>query len=212
MLIPVIRQRLLKVEKLRSESSEISTRKMSKFPHRYYFYAHKETSSIIIPRTSSERRDYIPIGFLDSQTVISDAAQAIYDAEPWIFGVISSRMHMTWVRAVAGRLKTDYRYSSALCYNTFPIMPLTTKQKEEISQHVYSVLGEREKHSEKTMAEMYDPDKMPAGLKEAHHNLDLAIERIYRSKPFTSDEERLEYLFKLYEQMIKEENVKNVIN
>ena len=112
---------------------------------------------------------------------------------------------MTWVKAVGGRLKTDYRYSAELCYNTFPVPDLTEKQKETINTHVYNVLEEREKHSEKTMAELYDPDKMPDGLREAHHHLDLAVERCYRSKPFTSDEERLEYLFKLYEDMTAKE-------
>lgn len=204
-----VKNRLNNVKNIRENSSEISTRKMANFPHRYYFSAHKNTNSIIIPRTSSENREYIPIGFLNSETIISDAAQAIYDAEPWIFGVISSRMHMTWVRAVAGRLKTDYRYSSALCYNTFPIPQLTVKQKEEITRHVLNILDEREKHSEKTMAQLYDPEKMPMDLKEAHHSLDLAIDRCYRSKPFSSDGERLETLFKLYEQMIKEEKSSN---
>lgn len=207
--INFIKERLEKVRNLRAKSSESSTRKMADSPHRYYFSAHKETDSIIIPRTSSENREYIPIGFLNSQTVISDAAQAIYDAEPWIFGVISSRMHMTWMRAVAGRLKTDYRYSSALVYNTFPIPSLSTKQKEEITRHVYNILEEREKHSEKTISQLYDPEKMPASLREAHHFLDLAIERCYRSRPFNNDEERLETLFKLYEQMIEEEKAKS---
>ena len=103
----------------------------------------------------------------------------------------------------------DMQYSNTLCYNTFPIPSLSSKQKDEITRHVYTVLEEREKHPEKTIAQMYDPDKMPEGLKEAHHQLDLAIERIYRSKPFKSDEERLEHLFKLYEQMIEEEKTKN---
>ena len=206
--IPEIKKRLDKISEMRAKSTEASTRKIAKTPHKYYFSAHKDTDSIIVPRTSSERREYIPIGFLNSDTIISDAAQAIYDAKPWIFGVISSQMHMTWVRAVAGRLKTDYRYSSALCYNTFPIPPLTTKQKETLTRHVYTILEEREKHSEKTMAQLYDPDKMPADLLEAHQSLDLAVERIYRSRPFGSDEERLEYLFKLYEKMIAEEKAK----
>lgn len=210
-LIPLIKERLKKIKKLRTESSEISTRKMAEFPHRYYFSAHKNTNSIIVPQTGSERRMYIPIGFLNSDTIISNAARAIYDAKLWIFGLISSRMHIVWVRAVAGRLKTDMQYSNTLCYNTFPIPHLTTKQKEEIERYVYSVLEEREKHSEKTLAEMYDPDKMPEGLKEAHHNLDLAVERCYRSRIFENDEERLEYLFKLYEQMAEEENDRNNI-
>jgi hypothetical protein len=108
---------------------------------------------------------------------------------------------MTWVRAVAGRLKTDYRYSSALCYNTFPFPDISAEQKKRIEMYVFDVLDEREKHSEKTLAELYDPDKMPDGLRQAHHNLDLAIEQCYRTKPFASDEERLEHLFTLYEQM-----------
>jgi len=116
---------------------------------------------------------------------------------------------MTWVRAVAGRLKSDYRYSAVICYNTFPFPDINQEQKQELERNVYAVLGEREKHSEKTLAQLYDPDKMPEGLREAHHQLDLAVERCYRSKPFTSDEERLEFLFKLYEQMIAEEKENN---
>lgn len=207
--IPEIKKRFEEVGKHRQASSEKSTREKAKSPNQFYFCVHKNGNSIIIPSTTSERRQYIPIGFLDSGTIISNSAQAIYDAKPWIFGVISSLMHMTWVRAVAGRLKTDYRYSSALCYNTFPIPLLTIKQKTEIDRQVYNILEEREKHPEKTIAQLYDPDSMPDGLKEAHHYLDLTVERCYRSKPFTSDEERLEFLFKLYEQMIKEERIKN---
>lgn len=205
LIIPEIAERLHKVTEHRNKSTESSTRALADKPHQYYFKAHQETHSLIIPRTSSERRDYIPIGFLTEKTVISDAAQALYNAEPWIFSIVTSRMHMTWVRSVAGRLKTDYRYSSALCYNTFPVPELSAKQRETITTHVYNVLEEREKHSEKTMAELYDPEKMPDGLREAHHHLDLAVERCYRSKPFTSDEERLEYLFKLYEDMTAKE-------
>ena len=112
---------------------------------------------------------------------------------------------MVWIRTVAGRLKEDYRYSSNLCFNTFPFPNISEKQKEEITELVYNILDERENHSEKTLAQMYDPDKMPKGLKEAHHQLDLAIEKCYRNKPFENDEERLEYLFKLYEEMTKKE-------
>ncbi|MEX2405071.1 MAG: DNA methyltransferase [Candidatus Paceibacterota bacterium] len=200
--IPEIVSRLNKIRILRSASTEKSTRAMADFPHKYYFLAHKETSSIIIPRTSSENRDYIPMGFLDNKTIISDAAQVIYNAEPYIFAILNSRMHMTWVRAVGGRLKTDLRYSSALCYNTFPFPEISPKQKESLTSHVYNILEEREKCPEKTMADLYDPDKMPDGLREAHKYLDLAIDQIYRSKPFDSDEDRLAHLFKLYEEMI----------
>lgn len=204
--IPNIKVRLEKIEKIRARSTEKSTRAMSKFPHRYYFLAHKDTNSIILPRTSSENREYIPIGFLDQMTIISDAAQAIYNPEPYIFAILTSRMHMVWVRAVGGRLKTDIRYSSALCYNTFPFPVITEEQKESLTDHVYNILGERERHPEKTMAELYDPEKMPDGLREAHQLLDQAIDQIYRSRPFQNDEERLAHLFALYEKMINEEN------
>ena len=109
---------------------------------------------------------------------------------------------MLWTSIIGGKLKTDYRYSAGLCYNTFPFPDISQKQKEQINLHVFEILEEREKHSGKTLAQLYDPDKMPNGLKEAHHQLDLAIERCYRLKPFESDTERLEYLFKEYEKMI----------
>jgi len=112
---------------------------------------------------------------------------------------------MVWVKTVSGRLKSDYRYSNTLSYNTFPIPSISKQRKEELTQCALKIIEERLKHSEKTMAELYDPDKMPEGLREAHHQNDLAVERCYRSNPFSNDEEHLEYLFKLYETMIQEE-------
>ncbi len=206
--IPFIKDRLNKIRILRKNSTEKSTRAMADLPYKYYFLAQKDTNSIIIPRTSSENRDYIPIGFLDKKTVISDAAQVIYGAEPYIFAILTSHMHMVWIRTVGGRLKTDLRYSSALCYNTFPFPNINPRQKEALTGHVYNILGERERHPDKTMAELYDPDKMPDGLREAHKYLDIAIEQIYRNKSFESDEDRLAYLFKLYEEMIIKETNK----
>lgn len=135
--------------------------------------------------------------------------QVIYDPEHYVFGVLSCRMHMTWVFAFAGRLETRIRYSSELCYNTFPFPDMSKEQKKIIKTHVLNILSEREKHPEKTIAELYDPKKMPVGLREAHQNLDAAVERCYRSKPFESDEERLEHLFKLYEEMIQNEKKRN---
>src|SRR5690554_2678251 len=132
---------------------------------------------------------------------------AVYDAEPWLFGVLHSKMHMVWVDAVGGKLKTRYRYSAGLCYNTFPFPEISDKQKHTINQYVFSILDERAKHSEKTMAWLYNPDTMPSGLKRAHRELDQAIERIYRLAPFRSDEDRLEYLFKLYDEMLKKETL-----
>ena len=118
---------------------------------------------------------------------------------------------MLWVRLTSGKLRGDIRYLSALSYNTFPFPSISTQQKQELEQHVYRILEEREKHSEKTLAQLYDPEKMPPGLREAHRQNDLAVERCYRSRPFESDEERLEYLFKLYEQMIAEEKSRGTL-
>lgn len=185
----------------RLKSKDKGTNKLALRSHQFRDLNEAKVSSIIIPRVSSERREYIPCGFLDSNTIISDSALAIYDAEPWVFGVVTSRMHMVWVRAVAGKLETRLRYSAELCYNTFPFPDITDKQKKNIEYYVNNILAEREKHSDKTMAELYDPDKMPQGLREAHHSLDIAIEKCYRSTPFESDEKRLEHLFKRYEIM-----------
>ena len=196
-----IRARIDNVKDYRLSSKREATQKLAKYPYRFGEVRYKNTNSIIVPRVSSERRIYIPLGFLDAQTVISDAAHAIYDAEPWIFGVVTSLMHMVWVRAVAGRLKTDYRYSAELCYNTFPFPKISNQQKKRIELCVQEILRVREKYSERTMAELYDPDKMPKDLLEAHHSLDLVIEACYRRKPFENDEQRLTHLFKMYEMM-----------
>ncbi len=203
--ITAIAERIEKVKLMRLASPDKSANEMSKIAHRFREQKESQYSTIILPATSSLRRKYIPMGFLSPNIVITNASQAIYDPDPWIFAVISSNMHMLWVRAVGGRLKTDYRYSSALCYNTFPFFDISNRKKEELTGHVYRILEERERHSEKTLAQLYDPDKMPDGLREAHHSLDLAVERCYRSKPFDSDAERLEYLFQLYEKMTSEE-------
>jgi hypothetical protein len=205
--IDIIKKRIDNVKALREKSTEISTREKAKTPNQFYFYSHQNTQSILIPRHTSERRTYIPVGFFDSSTIIADSALAIYHAQPWIFGVINSKIHMSWVRGVGGKLKTDYRYSSGLCYNTFPFPDITDKQKETINLHVFEVLDERTKYPTKTLAQLYDPEKMPKGLKDAHHELDLAIERCYRLKPFENDTERLEYLFKMYEEMNTKNNL-----
>jgi hypothetical protein len=118
---------------------------------------------------------------------------------------------MLWVRSVGGQLETRIRYSADICYNTFPFPRISNVQKQELEKHVYRILEEREKKKKKTLAQLYDPDKMPEGLREAHHQNDLAVERCYRSRPFESDEERLEYLFKLYELMIEEEKTKGTL-
>ncbi len=206
--ITSITERLEKVRLMRLSSSKKATQKLAITPYKFGEIRFFHKSSIIAPTITSERRDYIPCGFLSNQIIVSNTAQAIYDYEPYILGIITSKMMMVWIQSVGGRFKTDYIFSSSLCYNTFPFPNISTQRKNEITQAVMRILEEREKHSEKTLAQLYDPDKMPEGLREGHRHNDMIIERCYREKPFTSDEERLEYLFKLYEKMVAAEEVK----
>lgn len=210
-LIPHFKERFDKCRRFRMSSKKEATKKKSLTPYEFDEKKYKETDSIIIPQTTSELRDYIPIGFLNSEVVVSNAARVVYDAQPWLFAVLTSKIHKMWINSIAGRLETRIQYSNTLCYNTFPFPPISDKQKQELEQHTYNIISERERHSEKTLAELYDPDKMPDGLREAHRLNDLAVERCYRSRPFESDEERLEYLFKLYEQMIAEEKERGTL-
>ncbi|MGE4511377.1 MAG: DNA methyltransferase [Sulfurimonadaceae bacterium] len=206
--ISLINERIEKVKTLRLASSDSGAQELAQYSHRFRDTKTSKTISLIVPLTTSERRQYIPTGFISKDCIATNLVSAMYDAEPWIFGVISSLMHMAWVRAVGGSLETRIRYSSVLCYNTFPFPNISQKQKDEITELVFGILDEREKHSQKTLAQLYDPDKMPEGLRKAHHSLDRAIEQCYRTKPFESDEERLEYLFKMYEEMTDKENRK----
>lgn len=205
--LPLVKDRIDKTEISRLNSKREATQKLSFISHKFAEIRYLPTESILVPRVSSETRDYIPCGYMDSETIISDSAMAIYHAEPWLFGVISSRMHMVWVRNVGGKLETRYRYSAKLCYNTFPFPEITTKQKENLNQYVFDILDERAKHPSKTMAQLYNPTTMPKGLLEAHQALDTAIEQCYRLQPFKNDTERLEYLFKQYEEMLQKDTL-----
>ncbi|HEY5535178.1 MAG TPA: DNA methyltransferase [Ignavibacteria bacterium] len=203
--IKFISDRIQKVNEIRLSSTDEGANKLAQRSHQFREINTTNTNSIIIPLTTSERREYLPIGFINSYYIVTNAISVIYDAEAWYFSILSSRIHLVWIRAVCGSLETRIRYSSVLGYNTFPFPSISEIQKQELERNVYRILEEREIYSEKTLAQLYDPEKMPKGLKEAHHQLDLAVERCYRSKPFESDEERLEYLFKLYERMIEDE-------
>jgi hypothetical protein len=206
-----INERIETVKSQRLSSKEIGARNLSSKAHQFRDFKETKITSIIIPQTGSERREYLPVGFCNNNTIISNASRVIYDSEIWLFSLLTSKLHILWVKAVAGRLKTDMQYSNTLCYNTFPFPSISKFQKEELEQHTHNVLEQRAKHSERTMAELYDPKKMPVGLKEAHHKLDLAVEGCYRSKPFENNEERLAYLFSLYEKMIAEEKTNGTL-
>lgn len=199
--IPPIAERLKKVSQFRRESKAESTVLYADRPHLFKQRAHIDGDAIIVPRVSSETREYVPVGFVNDNTIIADSAQVVYEADVFTFGFISNRMHMVWLRAIGGKLKTDYRYSS-LVYNSFPFPKISETKHEEITEAAEEVLITREGHPSKTLADLYAPEKMPEDLREAHHRLDDIVESCYPSYPFASDEARLESLFKLYEKMV----------
>jgi hypothetical protein len=205
--LPLVKDRIDKTEISRLNSKREATQKLSVISHKFAEIRYLPTESILIPSVSSETRKYIPMGFLSPNEVIVAPNFAIYHAQPWIFAIITSCMHMVWIKTVGGKLETRYRYSAKLCYNTFPFPEISNKQKENLNLYVFAILDERAKHPSKTMAQLYDPDTMPKGLLQAHQELDTAIEQCYRLQPFKSDTERLEYLFKLYEKMVKKDTL-----
>ena len=201
--IPFIKERLRKCALFRLSSKKEATKRKAATPYFFDERKYQNRPSIIVPQTGSERREYLPLGILDKDCVISNAARLIYDGDMLLFGFLASKIHMVWIRAIAGRLKNDMQYSNTLCYNTFPFPTIPEAKKKEIEALAEEVLLTREHHTEKTLAQMYDPDKMPKDLREAHRALDLAVDNCYPGAPFANDEERLEVLFKMYERMTK---------
>ncbi|MDG3574765.1 lactate dehydrogenase [Rhizobium sp. YJ-22] len=198
--IPAVQGRIEKTLQFRLSGGQVASGLVSR-PHQFRYTHGAKVNSIIVPRVSSERRTYIPSGLLSSECIISDSAQAIYDAELWHLSVLLSLLHMSWVRAVAGRLEMRLRYSSALCYNTFPLPNLTEKNKSDLTRCAEDILLAREAHFPATVADLYDPDAMPADLRAAHERNDEVLERIYIGRRFRNDTERLEKLFELYTKM-----------
>lgn len=198
---PEILRRIEQTKAVRLKSTDKSGRKLAEKPHQFREHPLLDVGKIIIPCHSSENREYIPMGYLFDNAVISNAAFVIYNAPIWFFGILTSKMHMAWVKAVGGRLKTDYRYSAQLCYNTFPFPAISEEKQQAIEQAAEEVLLCREDHPDKTLADLYDPDRMPENLKEAHCVLDALVDGCYRAEEFRNDEERLEVLFGLYEEM-----------
>ncbi|MEO5318888.1 N-6 DNA methylase [Arthrobacter sp. CC3] len=206
--IPEIGRRLDGTASMRRDSKKLATQKLAAVPHRFGESRYKATDSIIVPGHSSERREYIPMGYLASDTVISNAAFAVYEAEPWLFALLTSRMHMTWTRAVGGRIKMDYRYSNTIVYNNFPVPPLSDTVKERLTIAALRVLDVREYHCERTLAELYDPELMPADLRQAHAEVDNLVDSIYSKRDYETDEQRLSDLFGMYDEMTAAEATK----
>ncbi len=203
-----IRKKLLLVAKYRSESKAKSTRDFAKMPHRFVQIAGKAIErTIIIPRVSSENRHYYPVDYLTKDFIIGDSAQAIYDAPLWNFSIVASKLHLTWITTVCGKLENRFRYSNTLGWNTFPIPQLTEQNICDLNMSAEKILIARKENFPSNLAELYKPSKMPSNLKKAHDQNDEIIERIYIGREFMNDTERLEKLFKLYNSLDKKKTL-----
>lgn len=204
--IRFVQDRFDKVKESRLNSSKQSTREiLAQSPWKPEFMVYRNTSSIFIPNVSSGKRDYIPMGYLRAGDVVCAPNFVIYDTPVWLFALLQSGIHMQWANAISGKLKSDYRYSNTLCYNTFPFPNLTEAQKAQLEITATGILMEREKHYDMTLAQQYNPDNMPEELREAHNANDLLVDSLYRKSGFESDEERLAELLKRYKRLVEEE-------
>ena len=178
------------------------TQKIAKTPTRFHVEnMPKAERYLLIPRVSSENREYIPIGFLDSSTIASDAALIVPNATLYHFAILTSQMHMAWMRSVAGRLELRYRYSKDIVYNNFPWAKASEDEMEKIQSLGQAVLDARSLYPTSSLADLYDPLTMPKELVQAHTQLDATVDRLYSHKQcFTSDAERVAHLFALYEE------------
>lgn len=199
-----IEKRIEKCRAMRLASTKEATVKKANTPWLFDEIRYQKGNTIIIPQTSSENRLYLPIYFSDKDIIYSNGARVVFNAHLYLFGIITSKIHNIWAQAISGRLETRIQYSNTLCYNTFPFPKISDEKKREIEEAAENVLITREYYPEKTLADMYDPDKMPEDLREAHAKLDDIVESCYPGYPFASDEARLECLFKLYEKMTAE--------
>ena len=197
-----IEKRISKVRAERLESPRADTVKLADTPYCFGWISQRGTeSAIIVPSVSSESREYLPVGYLPHGSIVSNLAFALYDAPLWNLALIASRLHLVWIATVCGKLKTDFRYSNTLGWNTFPVPTLTDKNKADLTRCAEDILLTREHHFPATIADLYDPENMPADLRAGHERNDEVLERIYIGRRFKNDTERLEKLFDLYTKM-----------
>lgn len=201
--IPLIRDRVEKCRIYRRNAGR-DARKVADVPHRFCYRTHKEESFIALPKTSSSGRAYVPAEVFKAGPVVNVDAFAIYNADLYVLSLIMSKMHNVWLSTTSGRLGEGYRYSVKLSYNTFPVPNLTVKNKQDLTKCAEDILLTREVHFPATIADLYDPEKMPEDLRRAHERNDEVLERIYIGRCFKNDTERLEKLFDLYTKMTKE--------
>ncbi|WP_028714390.1 DNA methyltransferase [Paracoccus sp. J55] len=197
-----IARRLESVKAMRLASPKQATIESAASAHRFGEVRQRGDETVmIVPSVSSESRDYLPVGYEPAGTVVSNLAFALFDAPLWNMALIASRLHLVWIGTVCGKLETRYRYSNTLGWNTFPVPKLTEKNRADLTRCAEDILLAREAHFPATIADLYDPKKMPADLRAAHDRNDETLERIYIGRRFRNDTERLEHLFSLYTKM-----------
>lgn len=202
--IQPIKMRIEAVAKFRSESPAPQTRDYARFPHRFRQIQNFGSDAVLVPIVFSEDREYFTIGFCDGATsVVNNLCYAIYGAEPYVMAILSTKLHATWISAVCGRMRNDIRYSNTMGYHTFPVPTLSDEQRQELEDHAWTIIAARESHPGKTIAWLYNPETMPDNILQAHRALDDSLERICIGRPFKTDSERLEHLFKQYAAMKK---------
>jgi hypothetical protein len=199
--IPAIAERLDRVRDSRLRSKAGSTAQFAERSHRFVQISHQEKEALLIPAVSSEEREYVPIGYLSKGDVANNRVYVGYGATPWIFALLTSRMHMVWTRAVAGRLETRISYSNTIVYNNFPVRHIWDAQKDLLTEAGLRVLDIREYYCDRTLAEMYDSDDMPSDLRAAHAEVDEIVDSLYSKHNYISDEDRLADLFSLYAEL-----------
>lgn len=197
-----IQSRVAEVKKLRLASKRATTRELADYPALFGEIRQPTTRYVLVPRHSSERRDYIPLAFFDPEIIVSDSCMFVGSATLYHFGVLHSEMHMGWVRQICGRIKSDYRYSARLVYNNFPWpAEVTDKQRDAVEAAAQAVLDARSQFPKASLADLYDPLSMPKPLRQAHTALDRVVDRCYRPQPFPDERRRFEYLFELWETL-----------
>jgi len=197
--LPMVLDRIEKTKQFRLKSTAKPTVKSANTPSVFFYISHTDEHFLVIPETSSARRKYIPFGYMDKNTIASNALYVIPNAGIFIFGLLCSNMHMVWVQYIGGKLKSDYRYSASIVYNTYPFPKgVTQKQKERVEKAAQKVLDIRAEFPENSLADLYDSKTMPPSLTKAHIALDKTVDLCYRSQKFVSDRNRIEFLFNLY--------------
>lgn len=200
--MPEVMERLRLVREFRAASQRKSTLAIATQPTRFNVEFLPADPCLILPEVSSERREYIPVGWLAPPDIPSNKLRVLPHATKWHFGILTSRAHMAWLAHVGGRLESRFQYGIGVVYNTFPWPDPSPAQQARIGALAQAVLDARAAHPMASLADLYDPDTMPADLRRAHAALDVAVDKLYRARPFASDRDRVEHLFGLYEAMI----------